>query len=53
VLVDDQVRNLKAGAEFGMRTILVRAGVLPEDGVEFAVSDILEIEPILEELLLL
>ncbi len=51
VLVDDQVRNLKAGAEFGMRTILVRAGVLPEDGVEFAVSDILEIGPILEELL--
>jgi len=51
VLVDDQARNLKAGAEFGMRTILVRPGVSPEDGVEFTVSDVLEIGPILETLL--
>lgn len=55
-LIDDQARNLQAGAEFGMRTILVREGVPPGDGVEcdgveFAAPHILAAEPYLQRLL--
>ncbi len=51
VFLDDQARNLQAGAEFGMRTVLVRAGQEPGDGVDFAVDTILEAEPVLQRLL--
>jgi len=53
VLVDDQARNLQGGAKFGMRTVLVRPESQPGGGVEFAVSQVLETEPILTELLAL
>ncbi len=51
VLLDDQARNCKAGAEFGMRTVLVRPGGTVEAGVDYAVHHILEAGPILAELL--
>jgi putative hydrolase of the HAD superfamily len=51
VFLDDQARNLQAGAEFGMRTVLVQAGREPGDGVDFAVDTILDAEPVLQRLL--
>lgn len=51
ILVDDQPRNLQAGAAFGMRTVLVRPDGLPGVGVEFAAPDILAAEAPLQALL--
>lgn len=51
ILIDDQARNLQQAAEFGMRTILVRPGGRAEEGVDYAVPAILEVEPILRELI--
>ena len=51
ILLDDQPRNLKAAAEFGMRTILVRSGGVVEEGIDFAVPNILQIEAPLQALL--
>ncbi len=44
VFVDDQARNLRVAATFGMRTILVRAGAQVEAGIDAAVARIVEIE---------
>ena len=49
VLVDDQARNLQVAKEFGMRTILVREGAEPTEGVDAVVGGILEVEPVLRQ----
>ncbi len=51
IFVDDQPRNLQPAAAFGMRTVLVRPGGVPEDGVEFAVDDILSAGAVLQQIL--
>lgn len=51
IFVDDQPRNLQPAAAFGMRTVLVRPGGVPEDGVEFAVDDILDAGAVLQQIL--
>jgi putative hydrolase of the HAD superfamily len=48
ILVDDQARNLQAAKEFGMGTILVRAGAEPVAGVDAVVGGILEVEPVIQ-----
>jgi len=50
LLFDDQPRNLRAGAAVGMRTVLVHPGGQPEAGIDFAVPDILAIEPVVSTL---
>jgi len=50
VFLDDQPRNLKPAAEFGMRTVLVAPGGQPEAGVDFAVDSILDAGPVLRRL---
>ncbi|MBN2003299.1 MAG: pyrimidine 5'-nucleotidase [Anaerolineae bacterium] len=49
--VDDQSRNLQPAAALGMRTVLVRPGGVPGDGVEFAVNDILDAGVVLRQIL--
>ncbi|MEA3309781.1 MAG: pyrimidine 5'-nucleotidase [Chloroflexota bacterium] len=44
ILLDDQPRNLKAAAEFDIRTVLVRSGGEVEPGIDFAVSSIMQIQ---------
>jgi putative hydrolase of the HAD superfamily len=51
VLVDDSEANLKGAAAFGMRTVLVRDEMALGNGVDYAVSHVLETEPILQDLL--
>ena len=51
VFLDDQPRNLKAASEFGMRTVLVLPGGHPAEGVDFAVDSILDIGPVLRNML--
>ena len=51
VFVDDQPRNLKPAADFGMRTVLVAPDGEPEDGVDFAVDTILDVGSVLHLLL--
>ncbi len=46
-MLDDQPRNLQAGATLGMRTILVRPDGQVGEGVDAAVATVLEAEPIL------
>ncbi len=46
IFVDDQARNLRVAATFGIHTILVRAGAQVEEGIEAAVARIVEIEPV-------
>jgi putative hydrolase of the HAD superfamily len=51
VLVDDHLANLEGAAEFGMRTVLVGEKLASIDGVDFVVSNVLEAEPILQEMI--
>ena len=49
VFVDDRVANLQPAAELGMMTVLVHddAAGLPPAGIDYQISSILEIEPII------
>ena len=51
VMLDDQVGYLAGATAAGMRTILVREGAKPTNGIDFAVNHVLEAEPILQRLL--
>jgi putative hydrolase of the HAD superfamily len=48
VMVDDQVSYLRGAMDVGMRTVLVREGVMLTDGIDCAVDNILAAEPILQ-----
>jgi len=49
ILVEDRVVNLRPGKRLGMTTVLVDA--TPEEGVDFAVGDVLEVGPLVARLL--
>jgi putative hydrolase of the HAD superfamily len=51
VMLDDQASYLTGAKASGMRTILVRDGAKPTNGIDFAVNHILEAEPVLQRLL--
>ncbi|RME32832.1 MAG: pyrimidine 5'-nucleotidase [Thermoflexia bacterium] len=49
ILVEDRAVNLRPAKQFGMTTVLVDGE--PEEGVDFTVRDILEVGPLVEQLL--
>ena len=51
VLLDDQPRNLKAAAEFDIRTVLVRSGGEVAPGIDFAVPSVMQIQEPLRALM--
>jgi putative hydrolase of the HAD superfamily len=51
VMLDDQVSYLAGATQAGIRTILVRRGATPTNGIDFAVNHVLEAEPILQKML--
>lgn len=51
VMLDDQPHYLSGASAAGMRTILVREGGEATDGIDYAVSHILEAEPVLRALM--
>lgn len=51
VMLDDQPAYLRGARAYGIRTILVSPDGEAEDGVDYAVTEILEAEPILKQLL--
>ncbi|MGC8874483.1 MAG: HAD-IA family hydrolase, partial [Chloroflexia bacterium] len=50
LLIEDSTRNLKAGHEAGMRTLLVGGPPDTQDGVDFWVADILDLPRIVRAL---
>ncbi len=51
VMLDDQVSYLSGATAVGMRTILVRKGAQPVNGIDYQVDSVLEAEPVLRALL--
>ena len=51
VMLDDQPHYLSGASAVGMHTILVREGEKATNGIDYAVSHILEAEPILQTLI--